>query len=552
MPSSRKRLLGGLAATVVAAATALVGITLAAGPAAAAGTGTGYLHTNGNKIVDASGATVRITGINWFGMETDNRTFHGLWANAPATWKGQIDRMASLGFNTIRVPYSGDALRAGATATSINTFTNPDLVGLSPLQILDNVINYAGSKGMRIILDRHRPTAAGQTPLWYTSAVSEASVIADWQMLAQRYAGNTTVIGADLFNEPHADGTDPQATGACWGCGVQTRDWRLAAERIGNAILQTNSNWLIFVEGVSCLSGGNANAWDNIPDPWQNCDWWGGNLSQAIAQPVRLNVANRLVYSPHEYGISVFDRQSWFNDPAFPNNLPGVWDTFWGNIVKQNVAPIMVGEFGSTLANPLDVQWLNTLMTYMTANGMSFTYWSWNPNSGDTGGIALDDWYSINQQKYNILQPHLVPPTGGGTTSTPPVTTPPVSTPPVSTPPVSTPPVSTPPVTTTPPPAGGGCSATYKVVNQYPGGFQGEVTVKAGTSAISAWTVGWTFANGQVISQLWNGNLTASGANITVRNMSYNGSLAANATTTFGFNASWNNSTNAVPTLTCT
>ncbi|HLT10501.1 MAG TPA: fibronectin type III domain-containing protein, partial [Micromonosporaceae bacterium] len=43
-----------------------------------------------------------------------------------------------------------------------------------------------------------------------------------------------------------------------------------------------------------------------------------------------------------------------------------------------------------------------------------------NPNSGDTGGIALDDWYSINQQKYNILQPHLVPPVPSGT---PPTTT---------------------------------------------------------------------------------------------------------------------------------
>ena len=111
--ASRRRLLrvgGGLTAALTAAAATLIGITLAAGPAAAAGTGSGYLHTNGNKIVDASGATVRLTGINWFGMETDNRTFHGLWANAPATWSGQIDRMASLGFNTIRVPYSGDAL----------------------------------------------------------------------------------------------------------------------------------------------------------------------------------------------------------------------------------------------------------------------------------------------------------------------------------------------------------------------------------------------------------------------------------------------------------
>src|ERR1044072_2649825 len=99
----------------LAIAVAGAGLLVAppAGPAAAAGTGTGYLHTNGNKIVDASGATVRLTGINWFGMETDNKTFHGLWATAPATWRGQIDRMASLGFNTLRIPYSGDALRNG-------------------------------------------------------------------------------------------------------------------------------------------------------------------------------------------------------------------------------------------------------------------------------------------------------------------------------------------------------------------------------------------------------------------------------------------------------
>jgi cellulase/cellobiase CelA1 len=88
-------------------------------------------------------------------------------------------------------------------------------------------------------------------------------------------------------------------------------------------------------------------------------------------------------------------------------------------------------------------------------------------------------------------------------------------------------------------------------VNSWPGGFQGEVTVKAGTAAINGWTVRWTFANGQVISQLWSGVLAQSGAAVTIGNMSYNGSLGANATTMFGFNASWNG-TNAGPTPTCT
>jgi endoglucanase len=527
---SRKRIrrsavLGGLAALVTAAATTLVAIVLAAPPAAAAGTGTGYLHTSGNKIVDSTGATVRLTGLNWFGMETDNHTFHGLWAGRNATWQMQIDHMAQLGYNTIRVPYTGDSLRSGAQATSINSDSNPDLVGLSPLQILDKVVNYAGSKGMRIILDRHRPSAAGQTPLWYTSTVSEASVISDWQMLAQRYAGNTTVIGADLFNEPHAEGTDPNGTGACWGCGVQARDWRLAAQRIGNAVLQTNSNWLIFVEGVSCDgNGGTPNTFDNIPDDPMACDWWGGNLARALDFPVQLNVANRLVYSAHDYGISVFDRQPWFNDPNFPNNLPSVWDHFWGYLSKQNIAPILVGEFGSTLANPLDGQWLRALVSYMGTgvNGMSFTYWSWNPDSGDTGGIVQDDWVTVNQNKQSILQPILIPPVGGGPTSSGPTSGGPTggqsSSPPTN--------------------PGVRCTVAYTLDNSWQGGFQAAVKItNSGTSAVNNWRSTWTVPSGVTLSSGWNATVTQSGTTFTAAAPSWAPNLAAGASVTVGFTA---------------
>src|SRR5450759_5204758 len=322
------------------------------------------------------GRTVRLTGINWFGMETDNHTFHGLWANV--TWKSMMDHMAQLGYNTIRVPFTGDSLKSGAQATSVNTNTNPDLVGLSPLEILDKVVGYAGQLGMRIILERHRPSTAGQTPLWYTASVSEASMIADWQMLAKRYAGNPTVVGGDLFNEPHAEGTAPNGTGACWGCGDTARDWRLAAQRIGNAVLSANPNWLIVVEGVSCPSGAIPNAWDSIPDDPLECGWWGGNLSQVGSYPVQLSANNKLVYSAHDYGISVYDHQDWFDlvkHPEFPANLPAVWDYFWGYIYKQNIAPVLIGEFGSTLADARDVQWLNKLVSYMGtgSSGMSFT-----------------------------------------------------------------------------------------------------------------------------------------------------------------------------------
>ncbi|WP_433500691.1 cellulose binding domain-containing protein [Sphaerimonospora sp. CA-214678] len=77
--------------------------------------------------------------------------------------------------------------------------------------------------------------------------------------------------------------------------------------------------------------------------------------------------------------------------------------------------------------------------------------------------------------------------------------------------------------TQTPLPAGV-CSATYKTVNEWPGGFQAEVTVKNnGTSTQSKWSVSWTFPGGRVISRLWNGVHTQSGSSVTVKNESYNG-----------------------------
>jgi outer membrane protein assembly factor BamB len=102
------------------------------------------------------------------------------------------------------------------------------------------------------------------------------------------------------------------------------------------------------------------------------------------------------------------------------------------------------------------------------------------------------------------------------------------------------------------PPPAGACAAVYRVISQWPGGFQGEVTVRAGTAPVSGWSVRWTFANGQTITQLWNGTQTTSGTGVTVRNVSYNAAIPANGTTTFGFLANWSGA-NAIPSpVTCT
>lgn len=99
--------------------------------------------------------------------------------------------------------------------------------------------------------------------------------------------------------------------------------------------------------------------------------------------------------------------------------------------------------------------------------------------------------------------------------------------------------------TTTPPPTGT-YTATYRTVNSWPGGFQGEVTVTAGSAATS-WNVSWQLS-GESVDQVWNGTATVQGDRVVVRNADWNGTLPAGGTTTFGFTGS---GTPPTPSLTC-
>ncbi|MDL4819512.1 cellulase family glycosylhydrolase [Actinomadura opuntiae] len=453
-----------------------------AAPARAAA-GTGYWHTSGRQLLDADGQAVRMTGINWFGAETANYTPHGLWTRG---YKDMLDQIKSLKYNTLRLPYSNQMLDPGSTPNSIDYAKNPDLSGLNGLQVLDKIIAYAGQIGLKVVLDQHRPDSGAQSALWYTDAYPESRWISDWTMLARHYAGNTTVIGADLHNEPHSP--------ACWGCGDQAKDWRLAAERAGNAVLAANPDCLIIVEGIDGYNG------DNY--------WWGGNLQGAAAYPVRLNVPNRLVYSAHDYATSVYP-QPWFSDPSFPSNLAGIWDKDWGYLYKNNVAPVLLGEFGTTLADPRDQTWLRTLLSYLGTGtgGISFTYWSWNPNSGDTGGILNDDWTTVNTTKQAYLDPYLLGAGSGGGTGTP-------------------------------PPEKASCKVAFTVQSAWDGGFNGQVTITdTGTAAVTGWKLAFAFPGAQKIAQGWSATWAQNGTDVTASNLDWNRTIGAGASVTIGFTA---------------
>jgi len=340
-----------------------------------------YSTSNG-AIYDDVGQTVQLRGVNWFGFETQNYVVHGLWSR---NWKDMILQMKSVGFNAVRVPVCPGTLQ-GSTPTGIDFAQNPDLVNKNSLQILDLVLAELDHQGMYILLDHHRPDCNSITELWYTGAYSEQAWINDLVTMANRYKTLPHMVGIDLKNEPHGAAT--------WGTGNVSTDWNTAAGKAATAILTAAPNLLMFVEGIesnpSCTGSIN--------------HWWGGNLEPLTCTPLSIP-ANRLVLAPHVYGPDVYN-QPYFSDPNFPNNMPAIWDAHFGQFHDAGY-PLAIGETGGRYGHggsAKDKIFQDALVDYLVNKGISnLFYWSWNPNSGDTGGILQDDWHSVWQDKLDLL-----------------------------------------------------------------------------------------------------------------------------------------------------
>ena len=138
--------------------------------------------------------------------------------------------------------------------------------------------------------------------------------------------------------------------------------------------------------------------------------WWGGNLSGARDNPIKISKPDKLVYSAHEYGPEVHD-QDWFTAASFPDNLDEVWDKHFSFLMKENLGHILIGEFGikdpKYLSNKTG-QWFDKLLSTWGSKA-SWTFWCWNPNSGDTEGILKYDWLTTQDWKIEALSKHLAP-----------------------------------------------------------------------------------------------------------------------------------------------
>ncbi len=169
-----------------------------------------------------------------------------------------------------------------------------------------------------------------------------------------------------------------------------------------------NPHLLVLCEGIQIYPE-DGRDWASTAATDYHSTWWGGNLRGVRDHPVDLGAGNgdQLVYSPHDYGPLVAP-QPWFEGEWDRTTLErDVWDPNWLYLHKENTAPLLIGEWGGFMDGGPNQKWMTALRDLLTEERIHHTFWCLNPNSGDTGGLLLDDWTSWDEEKYALLKPSL-------------------------------------------------------------------------------------------------------------------------------------------------
>jgi hypothetical protein len=178
---------------------------------------------------------------------------------------------------------------------------------------------------------------------------------------------------------------------------------------VGSALEAADPGVLIICEGPQNYNGTFTNA-PGATSPE-------GDLTMVPSKPVTITVhghkvTNKVVYSVHEY----------------PNEIAGIgqdsgpaaiarYNAVWGQVVKDNIAPVWIGEAGSSMiTNPDDKDWADTLTGYINGKdgaqgGPTFrypqqpigaTWWAWGYLPGELPDGTLNADGSLVSAQYDV------------------------------------------------------------------------------------------------------------------------------------------------------
>ncbi len=344
------------------------------------------LHINGNQIVNASGCTVRLHGVNVSGLEYsptgDGGTGRPTTTISGVTMTDYVtiitEAVQVWHANCIRLPINQDYW-FGCTAN-----------GQTPNQtayraMIQAVINYCSNNNVYLDLDLHwsSQASAASAPCgagWGGSAsqqpMPDANAVTLWQSISGVYGNNPAVL-FDLYNEPYPTtwailkngGTVAGTSGNFTSPGLQA---------IVNAVRTAGANNI-------CLIGGLGYSYDLSPLATA-----GNALTQASG--------NGILYTSHIYnnkGVTA-----------------GGWDPYVTTIT--NNYPVFIEEFGASNSDPANWD-TQTLAWINGSNNRSYTYsalaWCFSSDVGPTlltsfsgypttsyHGAPVSTWlYNLNQ-----------------------------------------------------------------------------------------------------------------------------------------------------------
>lgn len=357
-----------------------------------------------NYTVDAgrvlqNGAPIQLKGINVWGFDVYNA-----YAPDGLRWLERTkiyDLIQNSGLNAVRIPFCPQTLKNVTIRQGI-LGANPDMAGWGSLQVLDTLLNDLNNRQIYFILAHNRPDCAVNDIIsekWTTATYTEAMWLSDLQFVTNRYKNLPYFVGIDLKDEPHSIVTgNINDINLTWGMNDVNTDWDLAAQRAGAAVLATNPNILIFVEGIgenkTCSSGGG--------------HWWGGNYEPFSCKPLPVDKIpkNKLVLSPHVYGPDVSSVFSYFSASNFPTNMPAIWDKHFGYLAAQGYTIIPAGWGGKYgTGDARDVALQDALTAYFKSKGIcSSFFWGIDPLDPQTGGIVSSDWKTPIANKITLLK----------------------------------------------------------------------------------------------------------------------------------------------------
>ena len=336
------------------------------------------LQTRGRHVIDTNDRRIKLSSINWYGASDELFVVGGLDIRHR---KDIAKTIRTLGFNSVRLPYSDQLVRDNPIIPMSLLEANKDLFGMTALEVFEAVVNALTDAGIAVIINNHITSARWCCDsnlcdgTWYNSYLGPFCRVRqtqeDWivhlETVMKPHQENPLVIGVDLRNEVR---------------GVKDRflwnDWAVAAKEAGERLHLIQPDWLIIVEGVSSA---------NV-------------LTGAKTRPVLLTHPNKLVYSAHVYGWSGWGGFDPYWNRKYSSFVHDM-EQNWAFLLRENIAPVWIGEFGSPdVPNTGDLRYWKHLMQYLETVDADWGYWALNPrkpfkNEVEGYGLLEDDWETV-------------------------------------------------------------------------------------------------------------------------------------------------------------